>query len=146
VLIVVFYFIFPSYNLIPFPYNFGGLVIAFCGLMLMGKCRDLFKKHGTTLKFEKSSSLVTVGVFGWSRNPMYLGMFLLLLGIAICFRNLCSVAVAFGFITLIEILFIPQEAPADRWKLPGLCPNVYGHPCFTQTWTEVLLRTQSAVY
>jgi len=108
-LIVLFYFIIPEYNLIPFPFNLGGILIAFPGFGMMGKSRDLFRKHNTTLSIKKSYCLITEGIFAKTRNPMYLGMFLLLLGIGICFRNLFSILVPFVFIALIRILFISAE-------------------------------------
>lgn len=72
-----------------------------------------FKKHQTTvnpLKPESASHLVTSGVFKFSRNPMYLGMLLVLIGLSIRFNPLgglilCGLFV--GFITKFQI--IPEE-------------------------------------
>ena len=75
----------------------------------MGKARDLFKKHNTKLAIETSSSLVTEGPYSKTRNPMYIGMFLLLLGIAVCFANLLSMLTPLGFILAIHLIFIPKE-------------------------------------
>ena len=109
VLIVMFYFMIPEYNWIQFPLNFSGLLITFIGFVIMGKARDLFKKHKTTLTYNKSSYMITEGIFAKTRNPMYIGMFLLLLGIGICFMNLFSILTPFGFILLIRLFFIPTE-------------------------------------
>jgi protein-S-isoprenylcysteine O-methyltransferase Ste14 len=103
------YFIIPKYNWIPFPLNLAGLIIAFGGFAIMGKARDLFKKHNTNLDIKESSALVTEGVYSKTRNPMYLGMFTLLLGIGICFGNLLSMITPFGFIFAIHFIFIPKE-------------------------------------
>jgi len=40
---------------------------------------------------------------------MYAGMFLLVLGIAICFENLISICIPFVFIIIVRIFFIPLE-------------------------------------
>jgi protein-S-isoprenylcysteine O-methyltransferase Ste14 len=109
ILIVLPHFLVPAYNIIPFPYNFAGLIICFGGFALMGKARDLFKKHNTNLAIETSSSLVTEGPYTKTRNPMYIGMFLLLLGIAVCFANLLSMLAPLGFILAIHLIFIPKE-------------------------------------
>ena len=90
-LIVIFYFLFPGYNWIQFPYNFFGVLIAFSGFVIMGKARNLFNKYKTTLDFDKSSHLITEGIFLKTRNPMYIGRFLFLSGISICFMNLFSI-------------------------------------------------------
>ena len=108
-MIILFYFVIPELNIIPFPFNLLGLLVAFGGFVIMGKARDLFKKYNTTLDFETSVHLIDEGVFGKSRNPMYTGMFLLLLGIAICFENIISICIPFVFIILVGIYFIPLE-------------------------------------
>ncbi len=109
ILIVLFYFLLPSFNLIPFPYNYGGIIILSTGFVIMGKTRDLFRKYKTTLGFDQSSHLIKEGVFTKSRNPMYLGMFLLLLGWAVCFMNFFSILIAFDFLLLVNLIFIPKE-------------------------------------
>lgn len=108
-LIVLFFFLTPEYNLVPFPFNLCGIIMAFIGFVIMGKSRDLFKKHQTTLDFEQSSTLITEGIFSKTRNPMYGGMFLLLLGIGICFMNIFSMAAAFLFLLIVQLVFIPKE-------------------------------------
>ncbi len=60
-----------------------------------------FVKHKTTLrpgKPEEASTLVTGGVFKYSRNPMYLGMLLLLLAWGLWLGN--------AFNTLLAALFV----------------------------------------
>ncbi len=105
----MFYFVISELNIILFPFNLTGIIIAFGGFVLTGKARDLFKKYNTTLDFETSVHLIDEGVFSKSRNPMYVGMFLLLLGISVCFENIISICIPFVFIILVGIYFIPLE-------------------------------------
>ena len=68
----------------------GGVAISISGVVS-------FRRAGTTvnpLKPEASSSLVSTGVYSVSRNPMYLGFLMLLLGWAIYVSN----ALAFAFV------------------------------------------------
>jgi protein-S-isoprenylcysteine O-methyltransferase Ste14 len=61
----------------------------FIGLCILILAINSFKKQSTTvnpIKIENASSLVTSGVFEYSRNPMYLGMALILLGLALMFN------------------------------------------------------------
>jgi protein-S-isoprenylcysteine O-methyltransferase Ste14 len=109
VLIFLFYFKLPILNVIPFPANLTGILIIIFGFSMMGKARMLFKKYKTNLDFNISSYLVTEGIYSKTRNPMYLGMFLFLLGIAVCFRNLISCIIPFVFLLTIRIIFIPKE-------------------------------------
>lgn len=107
--IVLFYFLLREYNFVKFPYNLSGILLLFAGFSLMGKTRELFNKHKTTLFFEKSSCIVDEGIFSKTRNPMYCGMFLGLMGIAICFQNVFSLIVPFLFLAIIRFFFIPLE-------------------------------------
>ena len=72
-----------------------------------------FKKEKTTIdpiKIEKASSLVTNGIFKYSRNPMYLGMLLILISVSIKFNfygGLLVVGSFVYFITYFQIL--PEE-------------------------------------
>jgi len=74
---------------------------------------QIFKKEKTTInpiKIEKASSLVTNGIFKYSRNPMYLGMVLILISIGIKFNfhgGLLLVGFFVYFITYFQIL--PEE-------------------------------------
>jgi protein-S-isoprenylcysteine O-methyltransferase Ste14 len=83
--------------------------VAFAGFVIMGKSRDLFKKYETTLDFKKSTHLIQEGIFLKTRNPMYMGMFLLLLGLGVCFSNLFSMLTSFLFLIMMQILFIQKE-------------------------------------
>ncbi|MGD8777502.1 MAG: isoprenylcysteine carboxylmethyltransferase family protein [Ignavibacteria bacterium] len=109
ILIVLFYFVLPGYNWIPFPFNILGILISLSGFAIMGKSRDLFRKYQTTLAIEKSTFLLKEGIFSRTRNPMYMGMFLLLLGIGICFRNMISVFISLVFFLLMNFIFVPKE-------------------------------------
>jgi protein-S-isoprenylcysteine O-methyltransferase Ste14 len=75
----------------------------------MAKTRNLFSKHKTTLLYKKSNSLITEGMFSVSRNPMYVGMFFLLLGMGICFGNIFSILTAGWFVVMIHFFCIPIE-------------------------------------
>lgn len=108
-LIILFYFILPQYTVISFPFNLIGVFISILGFVIMGKARELFKKHATTLEIKTSSSLITEGVFSKTRNPMYVGFSLLLIGISICFMNLFSMLCPFLFIGIMNFIFIPKE-------------------------------------
>ena len=109
ILIVCFYFFFPQYDVVRFPFNLLGLVVIFSGIVLMGRARDLFKKYSTTLDFEESAAMITEGMYSKSRNPMYIGMFIFLSGIAMCFGNLFSLLTPLGFMMIIRLVFIPKE-------------------------------------
>ena len=70
----------------------------------------LFKKNKTTVKpHEAPTTLETSGPFRISRHPMYFGMTLILLGVAMLTRSLSSVLLAALFAVLMDVLFIRLE-------------------------------------
>jgi len=87
---IALYFFVPQFTLIGLPYNLMGILIAFSGFIFMGKARDLFKKHQTTLKTEKSNYMIHEGVFSKTRNPMYMGMTILIFGFSIFSTNVLA--------------------------------------------------------
>ena len=69
-----------------------------------------FKEFDTTVKpFEASSHLITDGVFRISRNPMYLGMFLILIGLGLSLGSLLPIIFPFIFARIIKRRFILAE-------------------------------------
>ena len=64
---------------------FGSTIIIF-GIIIILSSIVLFKKYKTTitpLKPSKATKLITDGIYKFSRNPMYLGLLLVLVGISI---------------------------------------------------------------
>lgn len=101
------------------PYQWVGVSL-FIGI---GLAFDLvsvaaFLKARTTvtpLAPEKASSLVTGGLYRFTRNPMYLGMLLILTGIAILLAvpgNIVWLAMFVAYITVFQIK--PEEALLER--------------------------------
>jgi protein-S-isoprenylcysteine O-methyltransferase Ste14 len=102
--------LFPIVQIIPPLWNLIGLMFLASGLILNLIGDNVFKQARTTIKpFHESSSLVTEGVFQISRNPMYLGMILILSGIALLLRSLTPFLVIIPFAILIERNFIKVE-------------------------------------
>jgi len=69
-----------------------------------------FRKAGTGIRpFEEATSLVTTGFYRFTRNPMYLGMFLMLIGVAILLGSIGAVFPAIVFIMIIRNNFVLGE-------------------------------------
>ncbi len=97
-------------QIVSFPWNLLGLVPLVGGITLNLVADAAFKKVRTTVKpFEKPSALITSGVFRISRHPMYLGMALILLGIAILMGSLFPLSVVAVFCILMELVFVRME-------------------------------------
>jgi protein-S-isoprenylcysteine O-methyltransferase Ste14 len=74
-----------------FPGRFPLIVVlVVAGILVGGVAFSLFTRARTTvnpLKPHESSALVTRGVYRWTRNPMYLGMLVVLLAWALFVAN-----------------------------------------------------------
>ncbi len=69
-----------------------------------------FRQAGTTIHpHDRSSSLVTEGLFRYSRNPIYLGMACALLGAALFLGSLLPLVVVPLFMWIIQSQFIVNE-------------------------------------
>ena len=108
-LISLIYFILPGLNYIIYPYNLSGIIVVIFGFIIIGKARGLFAKYKTPHNFKLSIVLINEGIYGKTRNPMYVGFFVMLVGIVICFGNLLSFVVPLLFIFSINKIFIPFE-------------------------------------
>ena len=107
--LIALFFSLPQFNLLLYPFNIIGILIAILGLILMGIARKLFKKHKTPLILDTSSYLIKEGVFSKSRNPMYLGMLLVLVGISIFSTNIFALVTPIVFFGLIKYIYIKKE-------------------------------------
>lgn len=103
-------FLLPIINFAHYPWNLLGLIPLGIGIALNLIADAAFKKTRTTVKpFEISSSLITTGIFQISRNPMYLGMVLILIGVAILMGSLSPLIVVVFFTALMEMIFVRVE-------------------------------------
>ena len=103
------YFLLPQFNMIPFPFNWLGLLLLLAGLLLNMLAIKEFEKHNTPHNFATTTTLVNSGLYKFSRNPIYLGMALGLVGIAILFQNPVSMLAPLFFLLVLEFKFIPYE-------------------------------------
>ena len=112
---VAFHFLLPVKQIISIPYNFLGFIPAIIGVILNIWTDNLFKKLNTTVKpDQKPSVLIDYGPFKISRNPMYLGMTLILIGAGFLMGSVTAFVGAIFFIAAMEVFFIPDEEKLMR--------------------------------
>ena len=116
---VVLRFLLPDPILFPFPFNLLGILPFAVGVYINVVADGMFRRARTTVKpFEESTTLVTTGLFRLSRNPMYLGFTLMLIGVAIGLSSLAPCVVIPIFVFLVDRLFISVEK-ACSWRPSG---------------------------
>ena len=108
--------------LVPSPWNLSGIALIVVGMVLASGGSQQFARVGTEISpLGTPSQLVTDGVFRWSRNPMYLGMVVLLLGVAIGLGNIWS----FAFPPLLGLLLDRRVVRMEEAKMAGLFGEDY---------------------
>ena len=107
---ILLHFLVPGGWVVPKIWNLSGLVFIIAGVMMNLVADNAFHRVKTTVKpFEESTMLVTKGVFQLSRNPMYLGFTLILVGVAVFLRTLSPYIVILAFVILIDTTYIRVE-------------------------------------
>ena len=95
------------------------------GITVFATAVSSVKRQNTTvnpISIEKASSLVVNGVFKYSRNPMYLGMLFILLGLTFKFNLIGGLLFTSLFMIFISKFQIkPEEAAMEKlfdqeWK------------------------------
>ncbi len=107
---VILHYLFPVTILISFPYNLLGLLIIGFGIYLVLQSLLLLRSHNTTIEpGGNPSSLITQYPYNYSRNPIYLGDLLIVLGVAITFSSLSAFIAPIIFFVVVNTIVIPFE-------------------------------------
>ena len=105
----------PGPVVVPQPHNWLGLVLVVGGVAIGFIGARQFDKVGTNIKtFNDPTILVTDGLFRRSRNPMYLGFTLFLLGLAILLGTLIAFLGPIAFAVIADRWYIQFEEQALR--------------------------------
>jgi protein-S-isoprenylcysteine O-methyltransferase Ste14 len=100
----------PIMSLIHPPYSYLGLIPILLGLVISGTSARAFREAGTpVVPFEKSTALVTEGWYRYTRNPMYLGLVVTLVGVWLVLGSLSPLLPVIVFVWIIEVQFIRGE-------------------------------------
>ena len=100
----------PSPRLFPAPWNLLGIPLLVLGVVISTLAEKQFHKVKTTVKPHlPTTTLVTNGLFHYSRNPMYLGFVLALFGVWIILGSLAPLFVIPIFTLGIQEKFIKLE-------------------------------------
>jgi protein-S-isoprenylcysteine O-methyltransferase Ste14 len=100
------------------PARMGGFVlVALAAAVVITAMRE-FKRASTTvnpLRPESATSLVTSGVFAYTRNPMYLGLALVLAGCAIRLGTVSAWVGPALFVALVsQLQIVPEERALEK--------------------------------
>ena len=96
---------------LPYKHSTSVLILLVGSLILINPVFKFIKSKTTVnpVKFKKVNKLVTSGIYKYSRNPMYLGMILIIISTSIFYLNYISVVTPFIFYFWINRFQIKRE-------------------------------------
>lgn len=100
----------PLYWFVRTPWSYLGILPILVGIGIAAVSARRFAKAETGIvPFHEATTLVTGGLYRFTRNPMYLGMYLILLGVAFLMGSLSSLLPVFAFMLIIRFNFVAGE-------------------------------------
>ncbi len=100
-----------------YPWRYFGIPIIVLGFSLSLGSGIFFRKLGTNPRpGSKANLIVTKGPFKYTRNPMYLGLIIMLVGIAIVVGTIAPlIPIPFLFIILHTQFVLREEKWMEEW-------------------------------
>lgn len=87
-----------------------GAVVTLLGVAVSFSGAGLFHRLRTAIiPFKPATKLVTTGIYRWTRNPMYLGMTLAYIGLAVAFDSILALLLLSLVLAVIQTQVIARE-------------------------------------
>ena len=87
-----------------------GFVFIFLGFIIPTLCLLKFKEEKTNVEpWKPARKLITNGIYQYTRNPIYLGLLIIGMGISITINSLWMILSLLPFIFLLHVLVIQKE-------------------------------------
>ena len=110
VMMVAIYFLLPGSRVIPLPYNLLGLPVFVFGAYVALRAKRDFQAAGTPMSpAAVPNRLHRDGYFRYTRNPMYLGIVVGLLGFAVLWSSAWSFVFPPLFAIVVDLFYIRNE-------------------------------------
>ena len=109
-IMVILHFWLPLIDFISYPFTLIGLIPLAYGIILNLLADASLKKEDTTVKpLLETRVLITTGIYKLTRNPMYLGFGMILLGAAILLGSLFPFIIVLLYPVFMDMIFIRFE-------------------------------------
>lgn len=92
------------------PFTHAGWLILTVGTLLAGLSARRFLRAGTGVRpFTEATALVGGGAYGFTRNPMYVGLVGITVGVAVLLGTIAPAIVPVAFFVLLDRRFVRAE-------------------------------------
>ena len=116
--------ILPLGLLLPPAYSMVGWVVVGLGMALLAWSELQFARHKTSHNRRATvSTLITTGPFRFSRNPVYIGLFVLLAGLAVALNTLWILFFAPLSLLVMQFHVVPREEACLEQMSPEAYPS-----------------------
>lgn len=105
--------VFPFFQVLPESARIFGILFVMDGLMSVLWARHVLKRQSTAIhSWSEPTALLTQGPYRVTRNPIYLGMTTMLIGVALVLRSVLVLPLPFFFAQIIQEKYIRFEEAA----------------------------------
>jgi len=109
-LIIILHLLLPVLFIVTRPWNYAGVVLIILGLIIAKIVSKSFDKAKTEIHtFKTPKQMVTSGLFQYSRNPIYLGFTIVLIGLNVLLGSLTPFLILILFVVITDQWYIPFE-------------------------------------
>lgn len=109
-LMLVLHFIFLVLRILHFPFNLAGIILICLGIWISILGSNHFERKKTTvMTFDTPQVLVTDGLYRYSRNSMYIGFAMSVIGIWLLLGSLSPIIAAVIFLAILDRYYIRFE-------------------------------------
>lgn len=107
---ITLHFTLPLATWITDPWRSIGFGVVVLGVLLVLQSARRFKRAGTGVRpFSEATTVVAEGPFRWTRNPMYLGMVVVTLGVATCLGSVSPFLLPGTLFFVLDRRFVRRE-------------------------------------
>jgi len=94
------------------------LLVPAC-LIMVWPVMQFFRARGTPVPLNPPKKLITTGLYAYARNPMILGLFLLMFGLGVLFGSLSLILIFTPLFILLNVLYVKAVEEKEMEKKFG---------------------------
>ena len=98
----------------PLPVRITGLVLGASGVLFFAMATVTMKSSWRVGIPEEKTTLVTSGIYSWSRNPAFVGFDLLYIGICLAFFNIPLLIISLWATVMLHLQILQEEAHMEK--------------------------------
>ncbi|MBE5930256.1 MAG: isoprenylcysteine carboxylmethyltransferase family protein [Lachnospiraceae bacterium] len=99
---------------LPLPVRITGLVLGASGVLFFAMATVTMKSSWRVGIPEEKTTLVTSGIYAWSRNPAFVGFDLLYFGICMVFFNIPLLIISLWAAVMLHLQILQEEAHMEK--------------------------------